>query len=846
MPHRTLARLRSLVFVVLLLLSVGANASTLFPDPTFQVRARVLRIGEQAPAPTQQFGMSFGRVSPSKVAFAGDNWSDWLTFDAALYTKVRDQWPNDLMRSFMSVVLEFQGLEKASVETPAIIEVELKFDYNGAVHPLPARLYGLLHAIVLWQNGTEQQRQLAAQTEADFNRRFWKILDEQKLALAPEERPKQFPIIDGFRTRGNDITAIREGAENLPRTGVNIIAPTPPSTLMREELAKAGITRVTGAVNHPPGWVHDWSLQDPAAELKKWADKEAAKYSAAGYKPEDMTWYSFSDEPGFYVPKAFEDIAKSPAAIARFHQYLRDQKLSPQDVGAQSWEEVKPLGASGATSLPGKRLFYWTMRFISWDSGRYFSEATKVLENVFTPNLPIATNWNNFQGRFYTPGPIFRSGNSPDAAMLVHDWFEFAKQRGGTMLWTEDWFGGEYDPQWSYYVARLASAARQNNLTFGGYIIPRVSQENIGQKVLFLAGSGAKTIQYFTFGPEPTFPSNTYSFNADKVWPGMTRAHRMIAKAEDVLWPGQRPRAEAAVLFPTSAQLWDGKGIVDVTNAYAHRNITDYMGEMYGTYRTFQRGNVPLDFVSEIDLSPEVLRPYKLLYVTTPNLDRAQVEVLAQWVEAGGVLVTTPGAFQADRYNEATTAMRDLFGIEATEYSRRVLSHAFQDKTTNNVQGANGVTVALGPRTAILHYKGKILGTFDDGSPAAIEQQIGKGRHFHFAFFPALGNKTWGDGGSPWMMLAPRAASLAPPVTFDGAHAWQQIEAPLLLTKDSAAVTFINWLNFPAENLRVAVRLPFEATRVESVTHGVLKFEKTADGVSFALPLGDMDVVKIR
>ena len=47
--------------------------------------------------------------------------------------------------------------------------------------------------------------------------------------------------------------------------------------------------------------------------------------------------------------------------------------------------------------------------------------------------------------------------------------------RGDTMLWTEDWFADGKAYQWSYYCAKLRSAAARQNLQFGGYVIPRTS-----------------------------------------------------------------------------------------------------------------------------------------------------------------------------------------------------------------------------------------------------------------------------------------------------------------------------------------------------------------------------------
>src|SRR5205823_2362173 len=162
----------------------------------------------------------------------------------------------------------------------------------------------------------------------------------------------------------------------------------------------------------------------------------------------------------------------------------------------------------------------------------------------FYPGVPILTNWNFFAGRLYVPGPVANNSakTDPDAAMGGHDWLEFGRLRGGTMLWTEDWFGDAKAYQWSFYCAKLRCAAAKGDVQFGGYVIPRTAgdrEDGIVQKILCVVGSGGKAVKYFVFGPEYNFPGNCYSERA-KVLPKMAEAHRMIGAAEDVLWPGRR------------------------------------------------------------------------------------------------------------------------------------------------------------------------------------------------------------------------------------------------------------------------------------------------------------------
>lgn len=59
------------------------------------------------------------------------------------------------------------------------------------------------------------------------------------------------------------------------------------------------------------------------------------------------------------------------------------------------------------------------------------------------------------------------------------------------------------------------------------------------KRILTLVGSGSKSLKYFTFGPEYTFPVNCYSEKVEEapaVFQEMQLGHHIIAKAEHVLW----------------------------------------------------------------------------------------------------------------------------------------------------------------------------------------------------------------------------------------------------------------------------------------------------------------------
>lgn len=794
----------------------------------FKLRARVTQIQGAAPI-NQSFTYSIAWGKGLQVESAGPAWSEWLTC-----------MNGELGKTILSV---------GGVKNPTDVEVEIVFDANPkTVFSLRGELYGGRLGIMFERSQLTNNR-FSAKTMAGFNRRYWEPL--QDAYLTPDARPQKLLFIDRFIGGDQDLIAWREGITNLMKVGFNVIM-VPPNPVMRKILNKNGMTRTAWAVYCPPGYAFDHGIADPDAVLAKWAQGEANTYIQAGFNVKDLSFFAMSDEPGWYLPAAFKGINGNNKRVHdRFVSYLQDHDLSRDDLGLAAWEDAKAIGVSKAVSLPAKRLYYWTVRFLAWDSSRYFGRATAALEDAFYPGLPISCNFNNFKGRLYCKGPIFnnRDKQSPDAAMMQHDWLEFGRLRGSTLLWTEDWFRDEQASQWSYYCARLNSAARKSGVNFGGYVIPRMAGDQIHMKTLAVIGCGGKAIKYFTFGPEYNFPGNCYSDKSSvQVFPSLVRAHRMIAKAEDVLYPGKRNVAEVAMLYPQSAQPWDPSGIADATITDLKSRTVGYMCEIFCQYLHMQRHNIPVDFVDELDLNREALSPYKVLYVTTPNVPVELHQPLFDWVEAGGTLVTVAGTGQADRYDVSTDRFFTAGGISETRTERRQIRHLETLPVVAKGTGAFGEFKAIGTRSKGIKHDGIVLSAFADGSPAIIRQPIGKGSHIHFAFFPGIANEhPTGRGKLAKALSYPCIqAGVVPDVVLSGVAADQEVEAPLLISEKGAALTLLNWTREPVKVLSVAVRVPFNVKTVESVTQGAIAFRTTETGVIFTLPLADADVVALR
>ncbi len=851
----TLRGIVGLAVTLLALMHTGRAArGQLKPDevPTFEVRARVRGVAGQVPTGKKfTFRLSAGGQAATTEA---DAWSDWLEFGPPQIEATLKGYPASYMKGWPVVV----RLQVGGVQDPTVVEAQLRFDAQQPAVQLSGELFGPNLGLLIWRDASGRPQ---AATMAQYNQRYWEVL--QQVDIPADKRPRRFPIVDRFIGGDDDRRAWSEGIQQLNRAGFSALM-LPPSAALRELLLQTGQRRTAWAVYNPPGYAFDYSPDVTPQAIQQWAARQAQPYLQAGYAPTDMALFAMSDEPGWYYPQMYEALQANPQALQRFRAYLRSQGLQVADVGAASWDEVLPGRRSQAVSLPGKRLFYWTMRFFAYDSAQHFARCTRALEEAFYPQMPVLTNWNFFSGRLYVPGPVAnnRDKQSPDAAMGGHDWLEFGRLRGGTRRWTEDGFADSQAYQWSFYCAKLRSAARKGGVQFGGYVIPRTAgdrEQGIVQKILCVVGSGGKAIKYFVFGPEYNFPGNCYSERA-AVLPRMAEAHAMIGAAEDLLWPGTMPRPQAAILHPRSAQLWDAHDVAvptqvqDATNTQLNRRTVDYMAEVFNLYLALQHQNIPADFVEEEDLSPQGLQGYRVLYVTEPNVPREAQSGMLAWVREGGTLVTVAGAAARDRYDEPCDVFRTGSGIAEAPRTRLLVADTRALPEVGHGRGSQGEFTALVVRSRLEEPAEGVVARFEDGTPAVVQRPLGRGRVVHFAWMPGLSYwKSWtttrdrlpvgfSEPIRRWITWPTTLAEVQPPVAVDR----PLVEAPLLVCEGGAALTLLNWTGEPVQRLAVSLRVDFPVQSVESVRHGAVAFVQRDGRVEFATPLDAADIVLLR
>ena len=637
--------------------------------------------------------------------------------------------------------------------------------------------------------------------------------------------------------------------------------------------------------------MHDFCTADPTdPDLVNASDVTAAvaaTFPAAGITPGTIVAAALADEPCWTVPLLDVPTQSSSVVRGRWVAYLQSRRLTPAALGSPAgWDGVVPdLTYDGLRSLVARRLFYWSIRFQHWDSCRYLAGWTAALQaGAKDPAMPVYVNWNNFDGRLYQAGAGPWAGRDPPVqGQLSYDWFEWARMKGGSVLWTEDWMPAADSHRWSYHAARMRSAIALSDhsaeMEFGGYVVAGSAETSVGTipgalllRPMTLAGSGSKVLRYYNFGPSYMFPDNSYSDakNASMLFEEIAQANVMVARAERMLWSARRSPAQVAILFPRSSFVWDQLHYPGATkpnlciaacSSSMIGNKIDYSAEVYGLYLALATdSNIPVDFVDEDALEePEVLARYKLIWVTEPNLPAAGAAGLERWVTVGGTLATVSGAGVSDAYDEPAPALATLAGVTESSRDRiAIMSESDIDSGQSSPLPRQNGTATLTPLLATMAplpftaigVVGKLavsdpaverLATFADGSPAITRNAVGAGRALHFAWLPGV--SYWFSQRGNFEGKRPRDAScreiIARIAALAGAAApvtasVPNVETPLMITPDGTGAV-VTLLNFRAAGCTAAgcitpvipalalnITLPFKPTRITSTTHGPL------------------------
>jgi len=657
----------------------------------------------------------------------------------------------------------------------------------------------------------------------------------ENLHLSQQDLPTEFSFLiggaGGFKSLYTDPAILKDELQTLKVLGFNGLAVSSDPDYMKvaEEI---GWSRY-GAGN--------WNASPQTA---------AAEKAASGAAFDKIKFVVLQDEPGSF---GIDEIKKQP--MSAFYQYLESKGLKPPDFNAADWSEVSFVtepdkvdeiaynwGAKKGEAA--KKAYYWTVRYREHFTTQYYKDCTARAKTLYPSNPLTFVN--------YTDHALILGGKMLPGSP---DWFKMGLDNATTLMWTEDWmygpitaWGNGLYQRIGFLIDILRSAASTYGQPIGMYNTMDAG-DNLRLKAFIAIGHGVKAIEFFDYGPTYAATENYWS-DSESEYRGVAKIIRDVGKADDLIYNGQPPKAQAAVVDSTTAEIWMAK-----------ENTMPLQQERQLIHIALNQDHYPADVLNEDLLLSRDLSQYKVIYLADPYLPAACMKKLENWVSAGGLLCMMPGAGKKDEYgNPLSVSGLQGFKETAGTVTPDVGVVLREDTVSPNPGIPLPATVPVsiiycGP--ALSDVKAQVLATFSDGRPALILNPYGKGKVLSYAFMPGLNyfHRIAAANplpGSSYVTNFPAddRALICFPCVVAGVEkpvdvSQPVVEADLLTSGKGAAFILANLTrkDIPSLDFKVALA---GITSVSSIEKGKIPFQYTNGKLTFSLPLGWTDIVLLE
>jgi hypothetical protein len=713
----------------------------------------------------------------------------------------------------------------ASPDHPArtvVIELATAPDARAVVKRFEESFTGTPTSFLVSPRLVADRERLETASQMTARRLGWAREASGGRRVAPERLIVQTTFWDPQRPELN----VRE-AEVLWFLGFNLVDPPPEARTRFDFTEPAGVHWVEFGPNLTRADI-EAQIQPPATAAR------------AGPRP---TLFGFPDE--LVAPP----IGTDATALRHFREWLRDQGVRPEDLGARALHEVRPIESPDALRQrqrqdrrAANRVFYHTTRFRQVSA----TERLRWLTESFHRHAPagILTTTLVADHPYFGGSGLGMGMDAPNLAWsgypLSLDWFDLAARRVVDVIGVEDWLGLQYmyGPRYTWEGFQLLgfqTAIFRSGGRGGQPIIVWITpsdQTNLVLKSSSALSQGAKHFHYWAYGPTATSTENYWS-DLRGAYDGIARMTRQLAGAEHVIAAGRTRPTRVALLYSLSADLWQPWGYI-------------HMLERRAVYLALVHEHYLVDMVTEEDVAAGRLADYDVLYTVDPNISARATATIAAWVRAGGYLFGACGAGSRDEFNEPVAGLSPVFGIAPTmrsevrpgEYRVRGVLNAMEyfDQVRlerHRLTGEPASFGVLGLRVAIEPVDGRVIGRFTKGgAPAAVAHQIERGWAVYLAACPGLSylkDARFAPAELRERYPDPQRRLLRGVAEARGALRLLELSHPVVEAGvfDAAAGTALVLANFTYEPIEaLAVRMPMAGPvrGVRSLEHGPLRF----------------------
>ncbi len=442
-----------------------------------------------------------------------------------------------------------------------------------------------------------------------------------------------------------------------------------------------------------------------------------------------------------YVPNA--QFCYCPHTMARFRAWLQARHGSIERLNAawyrtfSAWEQVEP--PRFGTILTYADFMDWRL-FVGEKIAADLKSRADAVRGIDAAH-PVTSHAPN-------PSPVFRTlADSMDAS---DDYL---------MKASVDFFGTSFYPKLTspdrdfplerralvfdmaravtgdrgFYVGELQAGYGVHGIVTGNPI----SGDDLDIYAWSAVSRGAKSISFYAYYPMSTgYEAGGYGLvNLDGALTERSRragaTARAIAANADLILAARPAPAKVAVVFNPLVPLLGGEQAYGDRRSM-HRAVAGY-------HRMFFERNIPVDFPSARELTPDGLKRYALVVVPCPILMTEEMAAaLEAYVRDGGrVLLEARPGWQDERGHAAPV-------LPAFGWHRMLGVRESEVLPVKQVRVRWGSRVFQGASIAehfeVLDPAAAAVAVFEDGSPAAFERAVGKGRAIILGTFAGESN----------------------------------------------------------------------------------------------------------
>ncbi|MCM8789109.1 MAG: beta-galactosidase trimerization domain-containing protein, partial [Candidatus Omnitrophica bacterium] len=459
-------------------------------------------------------------------------------------------------------------------------------------------------------------------------------------------------------------------------------------------------------------------------------------------------YLSYGDEIG--LPSIKTD---DPVMTAEFRKFVQKFGETPQTLGCETWENVKPVNSPSSeiavqigvvsdkkqasdVEQAMKKLYWYSVLFQQQLGINQFAEKTKELKRQLGEHVHTSANLGGMHPFYWVHQQSF---------------IEAFKKGAMSLAWSEDYT--YCMPEASalvvdFLASYLRKGASYNDTPMQFYCMPHwpgCPPDMLLKNAVLLWANGIKDLDFFSAGFDAYMTENYIAYRGGlSTFKTIRTISSMAGLVEDYLLQARVEKTPVAMLLSMASDIWEleGKSQWDVKPGSGATNV--FQEERKNIWYCLRKAGYRVDFITENDVKDGLLDNYKVLYIVGQNLERKAAEKIKQWVEKGGIVFATSGAAGKDEFDQQLEILDSVFGrrkqISYLKYKgplRAKLELLFQQPVDRIMINEKTSKVLCNKEVFEVLPESEIIARYcSDGQPAWIKKKYGNGIAYYGGTLP--------------------------------------------------------------------------------------------------------------